>query len=52
MHLFKMPMIPLLLTLLSSLGAPLTAIAQAGDCCQPGASCCSQGSPCCAGHKH
>jgi len=42
------------------LGAVLTlfsspaslSIAQAQDCCQPGAACCYAGSPCCAGHAH
>lgn len=52
MRLFKTPIIPLLLALVSSLGAPLTSIAQADDCCKPGASCCHPGAPCCKGHKH
>lgn len=50
MRLFRNPMIPLLLALLSNLGSPLASLAD--DCCKPGAACCYPGSPCCAGHKH
>ena len=52
MRMLSKPLVPLLLALLSAIGAPTTSIASALDCCGPGAACCTPGAPCCAGHKH